>query len=330
VLVCGYLSDRLGRKAVLTAAVALFALGLTLTAAAHVFALALLAAAFVGAGSGATEVVASALAADLYPHRRALLLNSVQIAFGGGAAIGPYVAHQMLAHGSDWRVIYLGLAAGQAALLIFIGLQRVPDLGDASEVVRLGALLRILAHPVFVALCLAQALYVGAEVAFASWMPTYFRDSLPGGVIWEGLVVTVFWVAMTVGRIAVGPLIGRLPLLRMAALLAAGGAVGGLLTTLAAGPTAAMLCVAWTGLCLSGVFGLILAECGSRFPSASGTAFGGLTASGGIGGALLPWLAALLAATSLHWRGALLLVPAAMCGVSAILYFVERVHPAPR
>ena len=155
-------------------------------------------------------------------------------------------------------------------------------------------------------------------------MPTYFRDSLPRGAAWEGVVVTIFWVAMTAGRIAVGPLIGRVPLLRLAILLSVGGAIGGALVSVWTAPWVVIGCVAWTGLCFSGIFGLILAEAGARYPSLSGSAFGGITASGGIGGAIVPWALALLATTALHWRGALLLIPACIAGVAVVLWLVAR------
>jgi FHS family glucose/mannose:H+ symporter-like MFS transporter len=324
VLLCGYLSDRCGRKRVLLAAIAAYTIGLFLTAFVHVFALALLAGALIGAGSGAMETVASALAADLFPERRAFMLNAIQISFGAGAAIGPYVAHLLLTHGTDWRTLYHGLAAAEVGLFVLLAVQTVPCTPRASEAVDLPALARVVRQPAFLALCLAQGLYVGAEVGFASWMPTYFRDSLPGGIFWEGLVVTVFWIAMTVGRVGVGPLIGRIPLLRLAILLAAGGVMGALLATLSTTPWIVICFVASAGLCFSGIFGLILAEAGALFPSMSGSAFGGITASGGIGGAVIPWAMAILAATALHWRGALLLVPCAIAGVATVLYVLER------
>ena len=158
VLLCGYLSDRWGRRAVLLAAMAAYALGLFLTSIVPVFALALAAAALIGAGSGSIETVASALAADLFPERSALLLNSVQIAFGAGAAIGPYFAYLMLARGADWRTLYFALAAAQAALLVILAAQRVPQMPELSEAVDLGALRRVLTQPVFLSLCLAQSL----------------------------------------------------------------------------------------------------------------------------------------------------------------------------
>ncbi len=324
VLLCGYLSDRWGRKIVLLIALGVYALGLVLTSLVPVFSLVLMAAALIGAGSGTIETVASALAADLFPERRALLLNSVQIAFGAGAAIGPFFAHFMLSHGANWRALYMELAVGQLALLILLAIQRVPPIPGLAESVDIGALMSVLRQPVFLALCLAQGLYVGAEVGFAAWMPTYFRDALPGGIVWEGIVVTIFWVAMTIGRVAVGPLIGRIPLLKLATLLSIGGAAGAFLATLWTSPSIVIACVAWTGLCFSGVFGLILAEAGARYSRLAGSAFGGIVASGGIGGAIIPWTMAMISGTTLHWRGALLLIPAAITGVAIVLWLVSR------
>ena len=76
VLLCGSLSDRLGRKAVLLGGIAAYALGLALFSGSGTFALALTATALIGAGTGAMETVASALAADLFPERRAFLINA--------------------------------------------------------------------------------------------------------------------------------------------------------------------------------------------------------------------------------------------------------------
>ena len=121
-------------------------------------------------------------------------------------------------------------------------------------------------------------------------------------------------------------MIGRMPLLRLAILLAIGGIVGTVLTAAWTPPWIVICLVALTGLCFSGIFGLILAEAGARFPTVSGSVFGGIAASGGLGGAVIPWAVALLAGTALHWRGALLLIPTAMVGVAMVLYSIRRLE----
>jgi FHS family glucose/mannose:H+ symporter-like MFS transporter len=326
VLLCGSLSDRLGRKAVLLGGVAAYALGLALFSRSGTFAVALLATAFVGAGSGAMETVASALAADLFPERRAFLINALQVAFGVGAGFGPALAHRLLTTGTDWRALPLALAAANVLLFLALALQPVADTRHEREALDLNALRALLSQPVFLALCLAQALYVGAEVGFASWMPTYFLDRLPGGAAWAGTVVTVFWIGMTLGRIATGLLVTRLPLLRLSLFLALGGTVGAALAPVWTSPGATLAFVAVTGLCFSGIFGLILAEAGERYPRFAGTTFGAVVAAGGIGGAALPWAVGALAATGAGWRGALMLIPLVTTVLSVLLSLISRLE----
>lgn len=328
VLLCGTLSDRLGRKAVLLGGVAAYALGLALFSVAGTFPLALLAAALIGAGSGAMETVASALAADLFPERRAFLLNALQVAFGAGAAVSPALVHQMLAAGTQWRTLYWGLAIGNIVLFIALALQPVAETRHESEALDGTALRAILRQPVFLMLCLAQALYVGAEVGFTSWMPTYFQQSLPGGMAWAGTVVTVFWIAMTIGRAATGSLVTRLPLMRLTLFLALGGAAAAALALVWTTPLTVLGLVGLTGLCFSGIFGLILADSGERYPRFTGTTLGAVVAAGGIGGALIPWAVGALAGTGLGWREALLLIPGAAAILAALTYWLE--HTAPQ
>jgi FHS family glucose/mannose:H+ symporter-like MFS transporter len=327
VLLCGYLSDRLGRKWVLLLGIAAYGIGLALFGKAPTFELALIAAALIGAGSGAMETVASALAADLYPERRAFILNAVQIAFGAGAALSPMLAHRYVQQpGADWRVLYFGLAAANALLFLVFAVQRVPHLRDSADTdaLDLAALGGILKQPVFVLLCLAQAIYVGAEVGYFSWMPTYFNRQVPGGAAWEGGVVSVFWVAMTIGRIAVASIGERIPPLRQVRFLALGGLVASALTLLWSAPAPVMLFVALTGLCFSGIFSLILADAGARYPRLAGTVFGGVIAVGGIGGALFPWVVGMLAETPVGWRGGLALVPLLSGSLSALALWLGK------
>lgn len=333
VLICGYGSDRYGRKTVLLLGIGVYALGLALFGGAPSFGGALLAAACIGAGSGAMETVASALAADLFPERRAFILNALQVAFGAGAALGPAFAHVLLTAGTDWRVLYWGLAAADGVLLLALALQTVPRTPHAPEALQWPVLRAVLRQPAFVLLCASQALYVGAETGFFSWMPTYFGRRLPGGAAWAGLIVSVFWVAMTAGRLATGALVGRFPLTRLTFWLSVGGAVGAALSLVWTAPAVVLFFVACTGLCFSGVFGLILAEAGNRFPGVAGTVFGAVVAAGGVGGAVVPWLVGAGAGTGLGWRGALLLIPlaaACLAGLTHCLHLQDRPFKSPR
>ena len=324
VLLCGSLSDRLGRKAVLLGGVAAYALGLALFSGSATFPLALLAAALIGAGSGAMETVASVLAADLFPERRAFMINTLQVAFGAGAAVSPVLVHFLLTTGTNWRALYVGLAAANVLLFFALALLPAAETPQENEAMDWHALRSILRQPVFLVLCLSQALYVGAEVGFTSWMPTYFLKRLPGGAAWAGIVVTVFWIAMTLGRAVTGSLVTRLPLMRLTLFLAAGGTLSAVLALVWTMPWAVLGLVGLTGVFFSGIFGLILAGAGERYARFAGTTIGAVVAAGGIGGALVPWAVGALAGTGVGWREALLLIPCVSALLAALTYWLER------
>lgn len=329
VLLCGYLSDLWGRKTVLLLNTVLFALGMCLFGVSPTFGLALLATGMIGGGSCAMETVASALASDLFPEKRALILNTIQIAFGAGATVSPTIAHTLLQHGTSWRTLYIAMGILNLLLFCLMLFQKFPRQEAGEQAVHLSMLLPLLKERAFGALCLAQALYVGAETGFFSWMPTYFLQRIPNGAAWSGLVVTLFWLAMTIGRTVVSIILHRFSLLGLTLSLSLGGAVCSLLTLTTQAPLLVMVWVFGTGLCFSGIFGLIMAETGERYSTIAGTAFGGVVAAGGVGGALVPWGVGVLADTRLDWRGALLLIPIISLLTAVLLLALKKQNPSP-
>ncbi len=323
VLACGILSDRLGRKRVLLGTIFVYAAALALAGFSHSFGLVLAAFALIGAGGGAMETVASALAADVFPEKRAAILNALQIAFGTGAIVSPLLAHKLLTLGTDWHRLFLGVALANFVMLALLAVQKVPLPTHPAEALDGAALRAVLKQPSFLILCGCQALYVGAETGFSSWLPSYF-GRLPGGAAWAGVVVSGFWVTMTVGRAAVGGGVFGLPLTRLACGLAVLGAAASGAMLLTGNVSVALACALGTGLCFSGIFGLVLAEAGNRFPRSAGTVFGGVVAAGGVGGAAVPWAVGALTGTTWGWRGALALVPASALALGILLLFLEK------
>lgn len=308
VLLCGWLSDRWGRKRVMLLGMVGYAVGLALFGVLPWFGAALAATVLIGAGSGAMEVAASALATDLYPERKAFLLNATQVAFGVGAAFSPAFVRNALAAGTPWQSLFIGLAAINAVVALVLVFMKMPR-PSTHEALELADLKRVLRTRLFAALCVMQLLYVGAEVSYFSWLPTYFEKGLTGGAAWVGTVGTVFWIAMTLGRFSVGFLLGRVPLRRITILSATFGALATAATLAVPSPLAVTICVALAGVSISGIFSLVLAEASENYPQASGSAIGGVMTAGGLGGALVPYLVGALTEVGPGIRMALIAVP---------------------
>ena len=324
VLIAGRASDRIDRKIVLMLGLGLFALGLLLFSLAPTFDLALAATLLIGGGSGAVGVTSSALAADLYAHRQAHMISIIQVAFGLGASVGPGTAYLMLHHHVSWRLLYAVVACASVAILLLLQAQKPPRRTIVSEAVPTPSLRSLLAQRPMQWLCLFQVFYAGGEVGFFSWMPTYFEKELPGGAYLAGGVITVFWIAMTLGRIITGKFIGRMPLMRLSALLAAGGVVCSTLTLVSHTPLVVLSFVVLTGLCFSGIFVLMSAEAANRYTSTLGAVFGCLVATGGVGTALIPWAVSAVAATRAGWTGGLALIPCAIAGVMICSLLLDK------
>lgn len=324
VLLTGSLSDRFGRKPVLLFSIGLYILGLVCCGTAASFSLALLAAPLIGAGSAGMQSVMNAALSDRFPQSRARMLNYMQVAFGMGAIVSPALAQQLLQAGTDWRLLYFGLAAGVAVAGAVLALLPMPRPAVGVVAPRLAALLSTLTNPLVVVLCTAQLLYAGAEVGFFSWMPTYFHDRLPDGARWAGLIVSLFWVGMTIGRLCTGWLLGRFALVPLRRSLATAGAVCSALTLFGSTPTTAAVWVLLTGLCFGGIYSVILAEGSGRFPEAAGTVLGAISAAGNIGVALFPWAIGALVSFRVDWRAALSLPPLCAAGVALNALLLER------
>ncbi len=310
--VCGYLSDRIGRKRVLVGAGAIFSAGLMLFGSARVELFTLCSSPLIGAGCAGMQAVAAALSADLYPAKRGIVLNACQVAFAVGAVAGPGVVYLLLENGTRWQTVYFGMSALAAAVAGVIACQPIVS-GTRDAAHEMSANVRnLLRQPVFIGLCAAQLMYAGAEVGFFEWMPTYFDKTLHAGGFWIGKVVSVFWIAMMVGRLILGALLGRFETLKIGIFLALAGASASLMAINAGQPLFVMLFVALTGLCFGGIFSTILVEAGDRYHSRSvlGTVVGGISAASNAGTATIPWGVGALAASCGAWRPGLCLVPA--------------------
>jgi fucose permease len=323
VLLFGSLSDRFARKWMIMIGIAIYVAGLIAFAVAGTFPAALLASVLIGGGCGGMEAVASALAANLFPERSASMITLLQVAYGTGSLSSLLIVDSVLRHGWSWRPIFLALAAANVALFLLLGLLRVPPTGRSSSGLSVAALLTVARQRVFWLLCLAEALYVGSESGYYQLMPTYFRHELTDGarlVRW----IAVFWIAMTAGRLIAAPIADRFRYTRFAAALALAAAIASALTVACRAPGMIILCVALTGLSMSAIFGLLLAEANKRFSNLTGTVIGAVIASGGVGGSTVPWLMVALA-TPYGWRCALSIVPAISVAVVGFNLIITRI-----
>ena len=106
----GLLTERIGRRVVLTVAVALMAIGLAALAIVPTWTLFLVAAVPLGLGFGAIDGGMNGLVLDLYPEGRGRALNLLHLSFSLGALASPLFVGRLVDAGIAWQTVILGTA----------------------------------------------------------------------------------------------------------------------------------------------------------------------------------------------------------------------------
>lgn len=242
----GFLSDRIGTGALLIGSACLSGLAMLAFAAAPVWPLMLLGSLALGLGGGGVDAGGNAYVALRHGQGA---MNLLHACYGIGATIGPLVITAALAGGLSWRVPYAGmLGVEMVAAVTFLvtmawwGGQRRESQGGAAPVVRVPwALVAISIAMFFV--------YTGTEVAAGQWSYTFLTSARAAAPAAAGLAVSAYWGGLTVGRLGVAMLGGRVSPL---ALLHASVAV----------TVAAMVLFWWSPTPLVGLAGLVLTGVG--------------------------------------------------------------------
>jgi fucose permease len=287
----GRASARFGRRFVLASGMLLMgagSLGITLAP----FLAALLGAALLlGVGFGGVLAGGNLLVAQLFPARSAAALNAVNLFFGVGSMLGPALAGFA---GARLGLPQAGMWAGAGLLLALAP----AVLSYAAQPAQQALAARAEHEPVHPAagwlLGLLLLLYIGTEVGFGGWLTVFMiagGNLAPAGA---ALVLSGFWLALTLGR-TLGAVLGmRLaaPLLLMISLL--GLLSGAILLVLGMGNQLILIAgVLVLGLSCGPVFPTVLAIVANTARD-SGATTSLVLAIGNGGGLIVPLLLGVL------------------------------------
>ena len=309
VVAAGRLIKGYGVRVVLAAGVFLFALGFAgfglvsswLGGAAVMF--------VAGLGFGVVEVAINALLVTTGGERSANLLNLTHLFFGVGSFVAPALTAVVVAWGVSWRAVFL--AAGLITALVAAGwsvqpLARGPA-PAASE------------HAVYSrnALVLAVLLgaYVGAEMGIGGWLTKYMVAVHAVPLTYASNVLSLYWLGLTVGRVALSVLAHYVSEQRLLLGLTAFAALALGAAQLAPYPSLAAACLAATGLGFSGIFPAVIAMGGRSHPHDVAGVTSVMVSGAGIGNIVIPWAmsaiadaAGLTAGMGFYWAICLLMV----------------------
>ncbi|MBI3958661.1 MAG: MFS transporter [Chloroflexi bacterium] len=287
-LLAGVGADHLGYTRLVWLAALLLAGCLALAGIAHPWLLFLAAFVVISASQGALGTGINALTADANPGARASALNTLHGVYGIGAALSPLIFGYLLERGIAWRWMLGGTALLWLAYgLISLPLQ--PSTGEEKEQRPSQLLdLSMLASGPLLALFAIAFIYNGVAYSLLGWVALFMQESAGFSAFFSISLISVFYVALTVGRFACAVVSERV-------------GYGATLLGLALGITATYPLVAlsstalWvvagvflTGLSLSGLFPTAMAYGSRLFPQRAGTISGTLNVSMTLGAMIPP------------------------------------------
>ena len=286
VFLAGPLIDRFGKKPILAGGFLLCAAALV--GIAYVPSYAVLGALLVALGLGGSSAMSASntLIPDLYPKNPSSALNLGGVFFGLGAIFFPWLVALMTARlGLVLTLWLITLLVAGVAVVAFM--QRFPPASagggfDWHEARRLAL------NPAVIILAFVLFFYSAVEISTAGWTRTFLQQDLLATPQTSKAILTIFWVAMMVGRLAASQVVKfvRGPNLLLGAAM---GAVGGLLVVaMAHSVVVATVGIVICGLTYAPIFPTTAGTASTYFPKLFATVFGILMAVGLSAGVILP------------------------------------------
>src|SRR5258708_4398579 len=261
-----------------------------------------------GMGGGIVITGANALASDVSGGHRGSVLNLVNLFFGLGGFVTPFLAANLF--GKNWVRLCYWIAGFTAVTLAFEIATRMPaPVGPhPSSFAGAGHLLQ---QPALLLLGFFLFLYLTCEVGVWNWLPQHLiAQGIPKSRALNGLSVG-FALGLLFGRVLVSPVLIHVPATAVLLFASAAMAVTTyfILCTRNAGVALALVAVA--GISMAPVFPTTLAVVGDMFPTVTGTAIGFAITCGWIGLAVSSrTIGGIAGGDALRLRKALLVIPA--------------------
>jgi fucose permease len=278
-----------------------------------------------GVGGGIVVTGATALVSDVNPLHRGTALSLVNLFFGLGGLITPFLSANIFSN--NWMKLCYSVATLTVITLAIQLVTRMPA-PTGAEHFAFADVHHTLGRPLLFLLGIFLFLYIACEVGVWNWLP---RHLIAQGIP-EARALNIlsfgFALGLLVGRAAVSPVLIHVP----AVTVNLGASIAMAVTTFfmlrVRSSGAAIAVVFLAGLAMAPVFPTTLSIVGDAFPRMAGTAIGFVITCGWAGLAVSSRVIGMIAGNNpLRLKKALLVIPAAavlMIGMDLMIYSALR------
>jgi fucose permease len=223
-----------------------------------------------GLGAGAIDAGLNTYVATRHSAR---MVNWLHACYGIGAASGPVIMASVLNAHHPWQWGYGLVGLGQLLLAGCFGLTRhwwpsastTSDMPTATPGTSTGDTLRL---PVVWLSMNVFFVYTGLEAAAGTWAYSLFTEARALSAMTAGMWVSIYWAALTVGRLLAGLAVSVVPVRLMLRLCIISLALGAALVWLAPTSRLSFLGLALMGLASAPIFPSLIATTPERLGAA--------------------------------------------------------------
>lgn len=239
-----------------------------------------------GFGLGGLDVGSNTLLAWVHRHRSGPFLNAMFFFAGIGSILSPFIISTFDTVPEGDKFAYL-LIAGLGIPAFILALTS-PSPTKSEQHHQNDS--RPIPLTLFCSFGILFFLYIGAEVSFSGWLHTYLMDIHLGNAQWASRITSLFWFAITLGRMIMVPLSNRykagslIPILLSSAIVSIS-----LFIWLPVNPTTVFIAVAGLGISIASIFPITFSLTEQLIPI-TGARNGILWAAGSAGAIFLPFL----------------------------------------
>ncbi|MGG0539172.1 MFS transporter [Priestia aryabhattai] len=250
-----------------------------------------------GIGVAALEVVVATLMMEVFIGRRAIVMSYLEVSFGLGALLMPLIASLLILQNS-WR--YSFFITSILALLMVVVCKMIPFKKETVSTSESGAsdanseaapvLAKNQRWKILALFSVMIFMYAGVESSMNNFLSSIFivyLDVIPSQAT---LSISVFWVAMLIGRVATGWVIRIVTYERYLFGSIGGTIVSLVLFILLKEAVAGYILLAFLGLAMSGIYSITMVYANHTFTGSARIVTSLITGFSGLGGAIFPAL----------------------------------------
>ena len=303
VLMAPFIVNLLGRKMTVMVALFLFMFSQFMIGILPNWSILLYSVPFGGAGIGILETIIAALIIGHLKEKKASILVLTEVFFGVGALLIPVISAFFIMTGT-WNGSFYVVAV---VTFITIVMWLVLPFGELNTVLKKEPKQKLVGRkkqqrkrytskqmPIIIAGAFFFFMYVGTEMVLPNFLPTILSITTTLSASALALSITVFWGAMTIGRLCMTFIIDRIGYGKLFVICCFGQLFSFIIFAVSPTEIIGFIAIFLSGLLMGGIFSIGLLIVNENFVGLEEWTTSLLVAMGGLGGAFLPKIAGVL------------------------------------